>query len=195
MELAFVRTILLSSYKLLAFPGLDHQRHFKGANTIVNSFHAHKSASCLTRASFWIYVRHEVAEALNRSSPTLHDPDLWPKFDLSEPKPAEDSFCNNILRLSAEIVCFVSGKTSGNQGKQGGRELSLQDKLRNWLHLRPDQFKDIQYKENGTVQYWIPCPSFGKVLLPQISGSQPDSKALGSRWAIFLSFIHASSVA
>lgn len=165
MELAVVGTILLCSYELLAFPGLDYQRHFKGANTIINSLHAHKSASCLTRASFWIYARHEVAEALNRSSPTLHDPGSWPKFDLSEIEAAEDSFCNDILRLSAEVACLVFGKTSGSRGKRRKRALSaLQDELCDWLHLCPDRWKGTQYDEDGNVRYWFPRPNFGTVL-------------------------------
>ncbi|KAK9318759.1 hypothetical protein V1517DRAFT_100167 [Lipomyces orientalis] len=166
MELAIVGTILLSSYELLAFPGLDYQRHFNGAKTIVDSLRAHKSASCLTRASFWIYARHEVAEALNRSSPTLHDPSLWPKFDLSETEPTEDSFCNDILRLCAETVCFVFGKTSMSRSKRRTREISaLQEELDDWLRLCPNQWKGIQYEEDGNVRYWFPRPNFAAGLV------------------------------
>ncbi|KAL2847831.1 hypothetical protein BJY01DRAFT_212337 [Aspergillus pseudoustus] len=170
MELAIVGTVLLSSYELLAFPGLDYQRHFKGTNTIINSIHAYKSESCLTRASFWIYARHEVAEALNRSSPTLQDPGLWPKFDLSEAAgaPTEDSVCNEVLRLSAETVCFVFRKLSRGQRKKGrARELSsLQDELDNWQHLCPSQWRGIQYEEeDGNIRYWFPRPNFAAGLV------------------------------
>ncbi|KAK6835893.1 hypothetical protein RU639_002075 [Aspergillus parasiticus] len=166
MELAIVGTILLSSYELLAFPGLDYQRHFKGAHTIVDSIHAHKSASCLIRASFWIYARHEVAEALNRNSPTLHDPGSWPKFDLLEAEPAEDSFCNDVLRLTAETVCIVFGKTSRSRTKRRKRDLStLQGELRSWLHICPEQWKGIEYTEDGNARYWFPRPSFGAALV------------------------------
>lgn len=195
MELAIVGTILLSSYELLAFPGLDYQRHFKGAHTIINSLHTYKSASRLTRASFWIYARHEVAEALNRSSPTLHDPSSWPTFDLSEAETAEDSFCNHILRLSAEIVCIIFGKTSGSGGKRRKGALSaLQDELCDWFHRCPDRWKGTQYEEDGNVRYWFPRPNFGTVLPLQISTSQPDSNPHESRWASFLSFMHAAVV-
>ncbi|QMW42893.1 hypothetical protein G4B11_006263 [Aspergillus flavus] len=150
MELAIVGTILLSSYELLAFPGLDYQRHLRGAHTIVASLHAHNSASCLTRASFWIYARHEVADALNRNSPTLHDPGSWPKFDLSRAEPAEDSFCNDVVRLTAETVCIVFGKTSRSRTKRRKRDLStLQGELRNWLHICPEQWKGTEYTEDG----------------------------------------------
>ncbi|KAE8143439.1 hypothetical protein BDV38DRAFT_277460 [Aspergillus pseudotamarii] len=166
MELAIVGTILLSSYELLAFPGLDYQRHFKGAHTIIDSLHAHNSASCLTRASFWIYARHEVAEALNRNSPTLHDPGSWPKLDLSAAEPAEDSFCNDALRLTAETVCIVFGKTSRNRTKRRKRDLSaLQSELCTWLHRCPKQWKGIEYAEDGNVRYWFPRPNFAAALV------------------------------
>ncbi|QRD89737.1 hypothetical protein F9C07_1508122 [Aspergillus flavus] len=166
MDLAIVGTILLSSYELLAFPGLDYQRHLRGAHTIVASLHAHNSASCLTRASFWIYARHEVAEALNRNSPTLHDPGSWPKFDLSRAEPAEDSFCNDVVRLTAETVCIVFGKTSRSRTKRRKRDLStLQGELRNWLHICPEQWKGTEYTEDGNVRYWFPRPKFGAAIV------------------------------
>ncbi|KOC11233.1 hypothetical protein AFLA70_262g001441 [Aspergillus flavus AF70] len=196
MELAIVGTILLSSYELLAFPGLDYQRHLKGAHTIVASLHAHNSASCLTRASFWIYARHEVAEALNRNSPTLHDPGSWPKFDLSRAEPAEDSFCNDVVRLTAETVCIVFGKTSRSRTKRRKRDLStLQGELRNWLHICPEQWKGTEYTEDGNVRYWFPRPKFGTVLALHISKPQPDSRGLERRCDSDLPSIHAASVA
>ncbi|GMF67744.1 unnamed protein product [Aspergillus oryzae] len=196
MELAIVGTILLSSYELLAFPGLDYQRHLKGAHTIVDSLHAHNSASCLTRASFWIYARYEVAEALNRNSPTLHDPGSWPKFDLSRAEPAEDSFCNDVVRLTAETVCIVFGKTSRSRTKRRKRDLStLQGELRNWLHICPEQWKGAEYTEDGNVRYWFPRPKFGTVLALHISKPQPDSRGLERRCDSALPSIHAASVA
>lgn len=177
MELALVGTILLSSYELLAFPGFDYQRHFKGAHTIVDSLQAHNSASCLARASFWIYARHEVAEALNRNSPTLHDPSLWPKFNLSAAKPVEDTFCIDVLRLTAEAVCIVFGKTSRSRTKRRKRDLSaLQSELRTWLYWCPKQWKGIEYAEDRNVRYWFPRPNFGTVPPLQISKPQPDSR-------------------
>lgn len=194
MELAIVVIILLSSYELLAFPGLDYQRHFKGAHSIVDSINAHDSASCLTRASFWIYARHEVAEALNRVSPTLHDPVLWPNFDLSQAEPAEDAFCNDVLRLTAETVCVAFGKRSRSGTKRRKRELAaLQDELCIWLRLCPKQWKAIEYEEDGNIRYWFPRPNFGTLLPSKHSKSKPDSRGFKSRCASFLSFIHAAS--
>ncbi|KAJ0415913.1 hypothetical protein BJY00DRAFT_304542 [Aspergillus carlsbadensis] len=110
MDLAIVATILLSSYELLASTGVDYQRHFKGAHTIVESLNAQRSESRLIRASFWIYARHEIAQALNRNSPTLHDPRSWPKANLTEGEMDEDAFCNDVLRLAAETVCVAFWK-------------------------------------------------------------------------------------
>ncbi|KAL4914303.1 hypothetical protein BDW62DRAFT_213532 [Aspergillus aurantiobrunneus] len=137
MELAIIGTILLASYELLVFPGLDYQRHFKGACTIINSLHAHKSASRLVRVSFWIYARHET-------------------------ETAEDSFCNHVLRLTGEIVCIVFGKPSGSGGKRRKRALSaLHDELGDWFRLCPDRWKGTRYEEDGNARYWFPRPTFG----------------------------------
>ncbi|KAL3460962.1 hypothetical protein BJX64DRAFT_261812 [Aspergillus heterothallicus] len=168
MELAVVASILLCSYELLAFPGIDYQRHFKGAHTLVQSLHAHKATSSLTRASFWIYARHEVAEALNRGSPTLHDPGLWPKFDLSQAEPAEDSFCNDVLRMAAESACAVFGETQSSRrpsSRQKRRLSILQDELGTWFRLCPRKWMGSEYEENGKTRYWFPRPNFAAALV------------------------------
>ncbi|KAL2846908.1 hypothetical protein BJY01DRAFT_263229 [Aspergillus pseudoustus] len=166
MEFAIVATILLCSYELLAFPGLDYQRHFKGAHTMVQSLHAYNSEISLTRASFWIYARLEVAEALNRGSPTLHDPGLWPKVNLSDAEPVEDSFSSEVLRMAAETVCVVFGETSGGRAPRRKREmLALQGELCTWLRLCPKPWKGVEYEEDGHVRYWFARPNFAAALV------------------------------
>ncbi|KAF9883071.1 hypothetical protein FE257_004128 [Aspergillus nanangensis] len=113
MELAIVATMLLGSYELMSSPGLDYQRHFTGAKTIVDALQVYKSSSRLARASFWIYARHEVGEALNLNSPTRHDPKLWPRLDPAQSEPHEDLYCNDVLRICAEIECLVFGPKTG----------------------------------------------------------------------------------
>jgi hypothetical protein len=167
MELAIVGTILLSSYELLASTGVDYQRHFKGAHTIVEAIHAQNSTSPLIRASFWNYARHEVAQALNRNSPTLHDPRSWPKavnLAEAEPRPSEDAFCNEVLRLAAETVCIASRESaeSSRRTKRRKRELlALQRELDTWLRVCPKEWRGIEYEEDGNARHWFPRPNFG----------------------------------
>jgi hypothetical protein len=163
MELAIVGTILLSSYELLASTGVDYQRHFKGAHTIVEAIYAQNSTSPLIRASFWNYARHEVAQALNRNSPTLHDPRSWPKFNLVEDEAKEDSFCNEVLRLAAETVCIAFGETArrGSAKRRKREVLALQSELDTWLRLCPKEWRGIGYEDDGNARYWFPRPNFG----------------------------------
>ncbi|KAL3493513.1 hypothetical protein BJX62DRAFT_223775 [Aspergillus germanicus] len=170
MELAIVGTILLSSYELLASTGVDYQRHFKGAHTIVEAIHAQNSTSPLIRASFWNYARHEVAQALNRNSPTLHDPRSWPKVvSLAEAEPtSEDTFCNDVLRLAAETVCIAFRKTAAERSRTKRRKrelLALQSELDTWLRLCPKEWKGIEYEDDGNARYWFPRPNFAAALV------------------------------
>jgi hypothetical protein len=164
MEHAMVAAILLSSYELLAFPGHDYQRHFKGAKSFVDSLHAYKSSSRLIRASFWIYARQEVGEAINLGCPTMHNPKLWPKLDPSEGDHEEDSWCNDALRLCAETACFVFQSGPKSRTKKRAKErLALQAELDGWLETCPSHLKGIEYDENGYSRYWFPRPNFGEL--------------------------------
>lgn len=162
MELAIVTTMLLGSYGLLAFPGLDYQRHFKGAKTIVDALQVHKSTTRLARASFWIYARHEVGEALNMSSPTRQDPTWWPRLDLSESELRGDSYCNEAVRICAETACFAFGDKAATKSRKRAKErILLEGELDRWLENCPNHWKGLKYDENGVTRYWFPCPNFG----------------------------------
>ncbi|KAL4738854.1 hypothetical protein BDV11DRAFT_170594 [Aspergillus similis] len=161
MELAIVATMLLGSYELMAFPGLDYQRHFRGATTIVDALQAYKSSSRLVRASFWIYARHEVGEALNRNSPTRHDPRLWPRFDTSQVEPREDSYCNDVSRICAETECLLFGhKASTRSRKITNGYVALQRELDLWFERCPERWKGCEYDAHGKTRYWFPRPNF-----------------------------------
>ncbi|KAL1855996.1 hypothetical protein Plec18170_003863 [Paecilomyces lecythidis] len=168
MERAMVATILLSSYELLAFPGHDYQRHFKGAKSLVEALSAHKSSSRLTRASFWIYAHHEVGEALNLGCPTMQDPKLWPKLDMENLDPTHaDHWCNDVLRICGETICFVFGEDKVKRnGKRRGKEWrALQTELDQWYQTCPSELKGVEYEdEKGHMRHWFPLPSFGMYL-------------------------------
>lgn len=163
MELAIVSTMLLGSYELLAFPGPDYHRHFRGATTIVDALHIYKAPNRLARASFWIYARHEVGEALNINSPTRHNPKLWPRLDPSETEPREDCHSNEILRICAEVLCFVFGDNKAGRRKREKEHIALGEDLDNWLRTCPCHWLGVKYEENGKIRYWFPRPNFGNL--------------------------------
>lgn len=162
-EHAMVATILLSSYELLAFPGQNYHRHFRGAKSLIEALHAHESSQRLTRASFWIYARHEVGEAMNIERSTMQDPKLWPKADLASGATGtgEDVFCNDALRLCGEVVHFLFGSRDKTAGKKWAKEWSgLYLDLNEWMDAIPSALVGREYVDNGVRRYWFSRASF-----------------------------------
>ena len=162
MELAIVSTMLLGSYELLAFPGPDYQRHVRGAKTIVDALHVSKSTNSLARSAFWIYARHEVGEAINMSSPTRHDPKLWPRLDPSVSVSRQDSYCNDILRICGEVTCFFFGSSGSKRTKSRAKQnFALHTDLDRWFEACPSHWMGVKYKDAESFRYWFPWPNFG----------------------------------
>lgn len=163
-EHAFVGSILLSSYELLAFLGHDYQQHFKGAKSLAETIGAHKSSSQLSKASFWIYVRHDVNASLFSEHPPLLQTTTWPRLDPSVDydQGKEDDLCNDMLRICSETLCLVFGSTATERGKKWAKDWSaLMSDLDEWYGQRTDLFKGIQCSETTpeqSVRYWFPLP-------------------------------------
>lgn len=161
-EHAFVGSILLSSYELLAFLGHDYQQHFKGAKSLAETIGAHKSSSQLSKASFWIYARHDVNAALFNEHPPLLQTTAWPRLDPSVDydQGMEDDLCNDMLRICSETLCLVFGSPATERGKKWAKDWSaLMSDLDEWYGQRTDLFKGIQYSDpppEQFVRYWFP---------------------------------------
>jgi hypothetical protein len=182
---AMVATILLSSYELMAFPGRNYHRHFRGARCLVEALRAHESTERLTRASFWIYARHEVAEAMNLESPTMQDPKIWPKADFSDDAATglarEDVYCNDCLRLCGEVVHFIfapedtttttTTTTTTRRGRKWAKEWSgLRRDLDEWIRALPRHLAGSEYVDHGRRRYWFPrAPIAGAMCYHHVS--------------------------
>jgi hypothetical protein len=194
-EHALIASILLSSYELLAFPGQDYHRHFRGAKSFVEALGARHSAKRMIRASFWIYARHEVGQAMNLEAMLMQDPITWPKMDsLALGDVGEDAYCNDALRLCAEVVHFVFGANSRKmQAKRWARQwLSLRVEWKNWHRDCPKDLFGMEYVDPGSRRrYWFPRSSLASALcfyhvsqifllsrLPQIPLLRTDSSSV-----------------
>lgn len=162
-ENAMIATILLSSYELLAFPGHNYHRHFRGAKSLVEALRAHQSSKQLIRASFWIYARHEISEALNIERSTMQDPKLWPKADFSKATIAsEDIYCNDALRLCGGVIFLIFGSQDKRQGGKWAKEWSdAYRDLDDWISASPKVLFGNEYIDNGSRRYWFSRPAFG----------------------------------
>jgi hypothetical protein len=162
-----VASILLSSYELLKSPGHhNYHQHFRGAKSLVEALHAYDSPNRLTRASFWIYARHEVGQAMNLECPTMLDPKLWPKADFSNDKiDYVDSACNDVLRISCEVIHFIFGSSDKKKGRRWMKEwLCLHLDLDEWLHRAPDILTGKEYCDHELRRFWFPRPAFASAM-------------------------------
>lgn len=166
LEHALVATILLSSYELLAFPGDDYHRHFRGAKSFVELLEAYNSLEQMTRASFWIYARHEVGEAMNLEQPTMQDPLLWPKPDVGSTSAADvDAYCNDALRLCGKVIYLTYSTNRNRRGKKWAKQwLDLRLDWSDWLHGCPQVLFGSVYDDNGSRRFWFSRPSFAAAL-------------------------------
>ncbi|OAP60976.1 hypothetical protein AYL99_05980 [Fonsecaea erecta] len=166
-EHALVATILLSSYELLAFPGLNYHRHFRGAKSFVEALEAYKSPKRMTRASFWIYARHEVGQALNLERPPMLDPTRWPKQDLLHTENVgEDVYCNDALRLCAEVIHLIFGSQPLRRGKKWVNQWScLHEEWESWIQEAPKILLGQEYLDRASRRrYWFPRSCFASAL-------------------------------
>ena len=108
-EDALTAIIILSSYEILAAPGIEHRRHLYGALTLINTQGINAKSKALERASFWIYIRQDVVMALINECPLLLSPRDWNVF-WSEREVEEDALGNQMLWLLGQTIDLVFRK-------------------------------------------------------------------------------------
>ncbi|PWY90380.1 hypothetical protein BO94DRAFT_23664 [Aspergillus sclerotioniger CBS 115572] len=155
-------TVLLSSYELLALPGLDHQRHVSGALTLIRTHACGATSTGITGAAFWIYARQDVAMALVHECPTMLPPEEWGvSWDEHETK--EGRLGNQMVWLLAKTVahtfrkgCVLSVRSLADNRACLERELDA------WFESLPGAFYGIPYERpspEGFLLLWFAVPS------------------------------------
>ncbi|RAK95350.1 Zn(II)2Cys6 transcription factor [Aspergillus ibericus CBS 121593] len=155
-------TILLSSYELLALPGLDHQRHVSGALTLIRTHACRASSNGIMGAAFWVYARQDVAMALVHECPTMLPPEEW-GVSWAEQERKEDKLGNKMVWLLARTIAHTFRK----EVVLSVRSLSdnrayLRRELDAWLESLPDSFHGIPYEyptPEGFSRLWFAVPS------------------------------------
>lgn len=163
-ELLLAATILLSSYELLAQPGIDYQRHLYGAQTLIFSRSIGEEGTSLERASFWIFARQDVALALVNERPTLVPPVKWPAPPESPPAAVEDAFGMKILWLLARVIEVLFSANSEVASTKCERVESLVAEIDLvWAglpsHVRGVPMKQSHSEDEGLTRVWFCMPS------------------------------------
>ncbi|GFF97361.1 hypothetical protein CNMCM6936_006770 [Aspergillus lentulus] len=158
-------TILLSSYELLASPGLDHRRHVSGALTLIRTHRCRASSEGLMAAAFWVYARQDIAMALVHECPTLLPPDEW-GVSWDEQDTREGRLGNQMVWLLARVIAHTFQSTTGqsvlalSEGRAG-----LIKELDVWHERLPESFRGTAFGpplEEGFLPRWFAVPSTGK---------------------------------
>jgi hypothetical protein len=158
-------TILLSSYELLALPGLDHRRHVSGALTILRT-HAFKASSeGLMAAAFWVYARQDVAMALVHECPTMLPPEEW-VVSWAAQETKEDRKGNQMVWLLARVIAHTFRDTNGQSVAALSEDrASLMKELDAWYESLPESSRGTPFgppTEEGFIPQCFAVSSTGK---------------------------------
>lgn len=166
-EDALTGTILLSSYELLASPGLDHRRHVSGALTLIKTHNFTAKSNGLAKAAFWIYARLDIAMALIHECPTMFPPGEWGVSWAEQLD--DDEIANKMLWILAKCIAFTfqPGERSSEEALRKTRSKLIAE-IDTWFDGLPLSFKAVQYGTccgEGFVKYWFAVPFAGQCTL------------------------------
>ncbi|KAL4903347.1 hypothetical protein BDW74DRAFT_179765 [Aspergillus multicolor] len=137
-------TILLSSYELLACPGLDHRRHVSGALTLIRTHGCNAASDGLAGAAFWVYARQDVAMALVHECPTMLPPEDWGvSWTVSEER--DDRLGNQMVWFLAKVIAYTYGKAKAGVALTDPKGVLEQD-LRTWYEALPLHFTGVKIR-------------------------------------------------
>ncbi|KAH8803374.1 hypothetical protein F5884DRAFT_861704 [Xylogone sp. PMI_703] len=161
VEDALFGTILLSSYELLASPGLDHRRHVAGSLTLIKTHNVTARSKRLARASFWIYARHDTCMGLINECPAMLQPKDW-NVSWAKQESEEDTLGNQMIWLLAKVMAFTFGNAE-NKSEETLLVIRTQllAELKAWLNGLPPSFKGVPYgplSREGFVKRWFAVP-------------------------------------
>lgn len=157
--------ILLCSYELLKDPGSDYKKHMLGARTLIQTHKAMTQSTDVSRASFWIFARQDVAMAIMNETQTLIHPSEW-EAAVNELGDAEDSLGNKILWLLAGTVQLRFNPTGEFNTKPSALGASnIPSAIDQWWCNLPPTTQGVHVEavsEDGLTEIWFHSPSTGQ---------------------------------
>ncbi|KAF7591641.1 hypothetical protein BBP40_001280 [Aspergillus hancockii] len=161
-------TILLSSYELLALPGLEHRRHVSGALTLIRAHECKATSQGVIGVVFWVYARQDLAMALVHKCPTMLAPEEW-GVSWDEQETRESRLGNKLIWLLAKLIAHTFGKADGHTIESlHESRTSLKKELDCWFEGLPISFSGIAFgppTAEGFLKRCFPVPSTGKVYI------------------------------
>ncbi|KAH7316926.1 hypothetical protein B0I35DRAFT_434242 [Stachybotrys elegans] len=156
-------TILLCSYEIIASQGEEHQRHLYGARLLILNRGVSASSVGLDRASFWIYVQHEITVALFNRTTLQISPKDW-KVSWREKEVDEDVLANQLLWLLGRAVDVVFRQEQSMFTATTtlcGERREIHADVASWLDSWSPSFTGVKYGEidgQGFSKLYFPMP-------------------------------------
>ncbi|KAF2460981.1 hypothetical protein BDY21DRAFT_403078 [Lineolata rhizophorae] len=148
-----------------------HRQHFAGAHVLVRTRGiGPRSPAAVDRASFWVYVRHDIVVALRNESGLLLGPAewgvgrrwRWRGWDAREDEMAEDERANWLMWLVARATDWTYAGGTGAE-----REELLRD-VEAWFDGLPLDFKGVRYgevTEEGFSRLYFALPACASAMM------------------------------
>lgn len=155
---ALTAIILLGSYELIAAQGREHRSHYEGALNLVKALGINAQSAGIDRASFWVYVRHEIFVALGNECPLSLSPNDW-NVSWRDDESKEDVLGNQLMWLAGQAVdlTFAQGSLA--------RRHDLLVAVQSWYDGRPAYFTGVKYgdpTEDGLSKVYFVVPATGE---------------------------------
>ncbi|RSL55219.1 hypothetical protein CEP54_009488 [Fusarium duplospermum] len=141
-------TILLCCHNTLAVPDADYQRLLYRRRTLIEADLNAIDASDISRASFWIYARHDVSLALENERPTLIPPNEWPAVP-SPQETQEDALAKRMLWLLARVIeARFDSRSDMDMKEQDELILNLSSELTGWSMRIPAHANGVEVEDD-----------------------------------------------
>lgn len=166
---ALTANMLLSSYEMLEAHGPEHQRHLRGASTLIKMQGVNaRSYLGMDRANFWVYVRHEITIALENESSLQLKPAEW-NVNWQQNEADEGTLGNQVIWLVARALDVVY--TSNSPSSPTNLLQDIQAEAKVWYDNLPASFQGLKYGDTddlGFLPTYFAVPAAGRSLKTSI---------------------------
>ncbi|KAF2502523.1 hypothetical protein BU16DRAFT_532870 [Lophium mytilinum] len=155
-EEALTAIMMLSSYEMIAAQGYEHRHHFLGAGLVIKTRGINASSTGMDRASFWVYIRHEIDVALTNECTLSISPKDW-NVDWVKIDVQEDEIANRLMWFVGEAIDLIYG-----EDPDSGIRQSLLDDVQKWKDALPVSFRGVRYgcsTEEGFTRTYFAIPA------------------------------------
>ncbi|KAI0401971.1 hypothetical protein F4802DRAFT_391674 [Xylaria palmicola] len=152
-----VASMLLGSYEVLSASRGPHYSHYQGSLDLIRSRNINAASTGLNRATFFIYVRHDIAIALARGKPLQLNPTAWAMPPLPSASVSEHEMGNHLLWITGRTINLIYGDDTTRSPRQ-----SLIYMIDEWYSRTTETLRGFPYgdeDEDGLQKLFFAIPA------------------------------------